>query len=1022
MKVVFTLAFSIIFSSVVFSSQSASHGGQNHRSFFIENKGQLQVETGGFVSEVKYYADAGGFFVYCRSTGVSYQVYASQKQSENKTDETQLYRVDVNFAGAKKNCQIISENPSGDLLNYHCDGNAISSVKSFAAIIYKDLYPGIDLRYYMKDGSLKYDFIVAPFVDPGRIKLQVIGSNNITLTANGDINIQTPLNDIIENAPQVFQGKKRIRSSWILNGNVISFKTGKYDPSQELLIDPVTRVWSSYFGGMQMDAINDIKTDKKGRIYITGRANFDGTVLLSTPGVFQTVPSGADSYLAKFDSAGNRIWCTYVGASNWNAQVYSVDVDTTGNIFICGEAYGTGTALATPGAFQLNAGGLQDAFLAKFDSTGQRIWSTYYGGAYSEIGYSCATDLQGNIFICGLSGTGTANIMYTPGAFQSAFGTTFLAKFDGSGNRIWGTNFSGSCNSPFGDIGCCTDRWGNIYMAGRTFGTNTPTRIASPQSHQSAFGGGGSDAYIVKFSGSGQRRWGSFYGGAGSDVGTSCSVDQNGNVYLTGYADSVSSPSAFATTGCHQGAFGGGYSDGFIAKFDSTGNRLWGSYYGGNSIDRLIDCSVDVSGNLFVTGYTYSTNGPAIATFNTFQSNFGGAAPNGNFFNWGDAILAQFDVNGVRLWSTYYGGNSEEGATSCANGADGSILMAGSTVSSGTIMATPGAFQQSLSCCQPQGVLSDGFFVKFESCPDNAPLNITYGSNSAVCASSSTTLNVVSGAPVMWYASLTSSTIIGTGSSFYTGSLSAGVYTWFAGSRPLCSDSLRTPCQVTVFPQPTVTAANASICTGQTYTFVTGGASTYVFSSIWHFVSPVANTQYTVTGYDANGCKDDTTCTVFVLPAPNPTITTTSNFACAGSAVVLTATGGVAYQWVNGPSTNTMMINAITQANYSLHVTGANSCTSNAVFTQFVISCVGIDENSETAMSIHPNPATNEINIKGCSGCFVEIFDSGGKLIQSWTSVENDQKKELSEQSPGVYCVRLRGGAQTQFLKLVVLK
>jgi hypothetical protein len=206
----------------------------------------------------------------------------------------------------------------------------------------------------------------------------------------------------------------------------------------------------------------------------------------------------------------------------------------------------TGTDIATTGAHQSANGGNDDAFLVKFNTSGVRQWGTYYGGSGVDEGWSCSTDASGNVYLAGVTSSNTGTVIATTGAHQS---------------------------------------------------TN----------------GGGTDAFLVKFNTSGVRQWGTYYGGSGSEEGNSCSTDATGNVYLAGYTPS-NTGTVIATTGAHQSAFGGGFDDAFIVKFNASGIRQWGSYYGGSGDDRGYSCSTDASGNVYLAGYTHTNTGTVIAS------------------------------------------------------------------------------------------------------------------------------------------------------------------------------------------------------------------------------------------------------------------------------------------------------------------------------------------------------------------------------------------------------------------------
>ena len=193
-------------------------------------------------------------------------------------------------------------------------------------------------------------------------------------------------------------------------------------------------------------------------------------------------------------------------------------------------------------------------------------------------------------------------------------------KFNTSGIRQWGTYYGGSDDDlVFSSV---IDGSGNVFIVGST-DSNTGAVIATVGAHQSVYGGGTSDAYLVKFNSAGQRQWGTYYGGNGDDFGNDCTVDITGTVCLVGSTDS-NAGAVIATPGAHQFVYGGGTSDSFLVKFNSSGLRQWGTYYGGNGLDVGNCCSIDATGNVYLGGITDSNTGTVIATAGAHQSVYGG--------------------------------------------------------------------------------------------------------------------------------------------------------------------------------------------------------------------------------------------------------------------------------------------------------------------------------------------------------------------------------------------------------------
>lgn len=235
-----------------------------------------------------------------------------------------------------------------------------------------------------------------------------------------------------------------------------------------------------------------------------------------------------------------------------------------------------------------------------------------------------------------------------------------------------------------------------LFLAGSTMSSSN---ISTPGSHQPLLSGM-IDAFFVRFDTSGQRIWGTYYGGSQSEGNSRIGSDKYNRLYLSGGTGSLNN---IATPGSFQTSLAGS-TDGYLAKFNLDGQRIWATYYGGMQSDLIADIACDDSAFVFVTGYTWSDVG--ISTPNTYQLNKSG-------FN--DAFLAKFDSNGQRIWATYYGSGGYDYGTAVSTYGDTQFLL-GYTTSLDSI-ATQNGWQYLYG-----GGGMDGFLIKVEDCtkPDNA--------------------------------------------------------------------------------------------------------------------------------------------------------------------------------------------------------------------------------------------------------------------------------------------------------------
>ncbi|PSK93171.1 SBBP repeat-containing protein [Taibaiella chishuiensis] len=412
-------------------------------------------------------------------------------------------------------------------------------------------------------------------------------------------------------------------------------------------------VWGTYISGVgdgpfgmgPYTLAGDVACDGYGHVYLSGMTWCDSGI--ATAGSFQSTYSlNAGGFFApilmQFTDDGQLKWSTYYGASCASVGFHAIACDRQGNVYAAGYAdssTSTTYQLISPGAWQSAfAGGIptagynNDALLVKFDSSGNRLWATYYGGAYDESIHDITCDSAGNVFLTGA--TSSPDNIATPGTFQPVPdpGTVypsvnqerggFVAKFSASGQRVWGTYINALGR------GICINRYGQLYVSGRVNSTSD-TMIAGSGAYL-GLGLSERNDFLMRFDqANGQRVWGTYYGGefqAGSNEGN-VSCDNNGNVFLSGPTNSRGAPGSayvMATPGSHQDTLNAPpglwypQSDVYIAMFDSTGRRKWGTYYGGSEAEYVGKTVVDYSsGAIYLCGSTGSAS--AIATPGVFQ-------------------------------------------------------------------------------------------------------------------------------------------------------------------------------------------------------------------------------------------------------------------------------------------------------------------------------------------------------------------------------------------------------------------
>lgn len=827
---------------------------------FIENNGQITDQNFKHRSDIKYSYIFENKNVFFKTNGVSYQL---NKLNSNKVIS---YRVDLDFLGANQITLISNNKNSLTKLNYYNNENGkLIEAKTCEELFYKNLYHSIDLKYYFKSGDLKYDFEIAPNSDYKQIKIRIRGSKKTYIDKKGDLIIVTPFGNIIENKPVVFQNNQKLKANWVLQNDVLSFNIENVNPKYKLIIDPLIRLWGTYSGGSGQDVIYYSKTDNLNNVYVSGYTN--STSNIATIGAFQNTFGGqssqvwGDAFVTKYNSSGSKIWSTYYGG-NGSDFGSMINIDALGNVYLVGATLSTNTiALATPLAHQTNYGGgtnTGDAFIVKFNSSGTRLWSTYYGGVGDDYADGAALDNSGNLYVTGVTSSTVSNVISTLGSFQQNYGggsnDAFLVKFDSNGNRIWGTYYGGLGFDN--GLGCNFDGFGNILICGYTTSTNN---ISTLGAHQTIFSGGSvfGDGFFAQFNSLGSRLYGSYYGGSGEDYIGNIVSNTLGEIFISG-SSSTTTGTIIATLGSYQPSHGGGTYDLFLAKFNSSLVRQWGTYYGGGGNDEMGYCVTNNNG-LFISGRTTNASQSVLTISCSYQATYGGGFT--------DACLAKFDFLGNRVWTTLYGGLGTEDSPSLSCDLINNIYLTGATNSnSGNVIASMGSQQPTYG-----GGGSDGFIVKFDGCQQIPPPNTTNPSNMQVCYNNTTTLSTSINCGINWYNVSSGGTPIYSGSTFTINSITTN--TTFYIEETTCGSSTRTAVQLTVVPNPTITS-NVSptlICAGQNATLTLNGANTYSLNnnqllSNTCVITPSLTTTYTVSGSNTNNCSNSSLTTVSVSP------------------------------------------------------------------------------------------------------------------------------------------------------------
>ncbi len=534
-----------------------------------------------------------------------------------------------------------------------------TGLATYGRLVYREVWPGIDVVFEGSVQRLKHTFVVQPGADPAAIRLAWQGARGLRVDAGGALVIDIPGGRLTDEAPVAFQivdGRKvAVEAAYALDAGGVGrtagasadtgvsddagaagasgdpdgdpgldgpqpsrsygFTLGAYDRAQPLYLDPAVLVWAGFIGAAGFDRGLGIALGPQGHVFVTGQ-------------------SGPDAYVTRLSADGRTLdWNGFVGGSG-NDAAFDIDVDGQGAAYITGPTSSLDNA--GNGSFPLGGGpdltfngGFVDGFVAKVAPEGNRLlYSGYLGGSGTDFGEGIVVDEQGYVYLSGLAESTEATFPVTvgPDLTQNGQWDAYVLKLkpmpdaqDVQDNYAW-AGFVGGAGMDVtvtdqwlsaGHIGI--DRDHNVYLSGQT----TSTEATFPDGDgfgdlpgpDQTFNGGGWDAYVVKIRADGTGlAYAGYIGGNARDDGKGMAVDASGAAYLTG--DTASTEATFPVK-VGPDLTSNGHNDVFVAKVRPDGSGLeFCGYVGGDDDEQGQGVDLGPDGALYVTGRTEPSDPP----------------------------------------------------------------------------------------------------------------------------------------------------------------------------------------------------------------------------------------------------------------------------------------------------------------------------------------------------------------------------------------------------------------------------
>jgi gliding motility-associated-like protein len=843
-----------------------------------------------------------------------------------------------------------------------------SNVKLFTSVIIENYIAGVDLKLYFDEGRFRYDLIIQAGINPDLISIKFEGQDSVQMQNLRSLFIKTSIGDISHSGLKTYQktesGQMPVSSSFSkISSDEIGFEIQQYNPSYPVVIDPI--IFSSLIGVTNLEYGLDVEVNNNGNAFIGGitlSSNFP-----STNGAYHQFGYGSyDVFITKFNTNGTGlVYSTYVGGSNVD-YFYALDIDTSGNCYFTGYTNSTnypttsgsyqttyaavyhmimitklnssGTALVystylggwygnygmdiavdaannayvcgyaylgyptTSGAFQRSTPNSWDAVITKLNSSGSSlIYSTYLGGNSTDYCNAIALDAGNNAYVAGY--TSSTNFPVSSGCYQSSLNSgqdAFITKLNSSGSALVYSTYLGGNSSVEQANDIAVNSSGNACVVGNTNATNFP--LTSGSNAYQLTNKGGSDGFVTILNSNGTNiTYSTYIGGDYQENLTHIAIDEEDNILITGTTQSSNYPTSICAIQTSATAI----SDVIVSELNPTlSSLLYSTLIGGNGGDYGTGLTVNNDNEVYVTGYTYSSNYPT--TTGAFQRNYYGSY---------DAVLSKLSYVILRMddevQNTYCAGSTftmpvEAGCTfgttnvfsiqlSNASGSFTSPITIGTLTSrtSGNINCyipkntTPGTgYRIRLISSNPSFVTpNNGFNIRINPSP-----TVQFTINGATqCLSNNyfqftNTSSIPSGSlSYFWKFGDTTYSTLSSPGHHYLNDTNYNVKL-IATSDSGCKDSLSRVITINTSPHTSFTVNDSFQClAGNQFSFSSStNISSGTYTILWNFAdgdtSTKANPKHTysftnnyrvkIVATSDKGCKDSALKTMYILPAP----------------------------------------------------------------------------------------------------------------------------------------------------------
>lgn len=650
----------------------------------IENKGQWPNHVIGavFLPKSAVFIEIGGHTIHL------------QESIDHGLRNTRGHIIKTEIENANVFPSFHWVNKKKPVFHYH-QKTATFSCHAFGELIIQNILPNIDQHWMIDGNTIKYEWHIKPGGDPALLRLLYSGEESLNVV-NTSLEISTSLGEVREQPPlswvETNEGKKRVRCEYIIKGNSVSYHLPDYYISNHTLVIDPELVFSTFSGSFSENFGYTATYDQGGNLY-SGSSAF-GQNYPVTPGAYQTthhggssaIEDGIDMAFSKYSADGTTlIWSSFLGGSgddlplsmivNQQLQLCVYGVTGSADFPVTAGAYdpqfsgGTASSLSGTGASFPNG---SDIVVCKFSEDGsQLLASTYFGGTNNDglntssaLKYNYADEFRGEINLASdgeiliVSSTFSTDFNFSNGAqtFPQGAQDIVFASFSSNLTSLnWGSYAGGSGDDSGFSI---TENYdGSYYITGGT----TSSDFNLTNGYQTSFGGGTSDAYIMRVSPDGSSiTAGTFFGGSDYDQFYFVSRDSEGNICVFGQTESTENI-WIQNAGYSVASSGNG-----LVKFDpSLQTVIWSTLIGtGDNKPNLSPAAfmADLCNRIYICGWGVGPDGGGQLNPSSHLASMQNLATTSGCFDntsvSGDFYMAVFDGNMSSLqYGSFIGGD-----------------------------------------------------------------------------------------------------------------------------------------------------------------------------------------------------------------------------------------------------------------------------------------------------------------------------------------------------------------------------